>query len=102
MADTALTNASTGINNPHNRSNQIVTVLPDNAFAITKSDSTSYDHPVTVWVGGAGDVVVIPWAQRAEASPTSVTFPALAGSIIPVRVWKIMNATTATSLRGIY
>ena len=77
----------------------MVTAFPTRAFDITPSDETEWvNAAVTVWVGGAGDVVVEPW----EGGNT-VTFGLDAGDVVPVSVRRVLNTgTTATSLRGIY
>lgn len=68
-------------------------------YAITPSDSTDFNiHFRSVYVGGAGDVVII------DKFGSAVTYVGVAaGSIIPMR-GKRVNATntTATSMVGIY
>ena len=74
--------------------------FPAKAVAITKSDSTTYDPPITVYVGGAGNVAIMP-AYDPDATP--VTFVGLAaGQVVPCLASKVMSTnTTATSLVGI-
>lgn len=72
--------------------------FPRSAKAITKSDTDTFERPVNVYVGGAGDVVVIPAGGQA-----AVTFTAQAGSVLPVMVTAVKSAsTTATGLVAIY
>jgi hypothetical protein len=71
-------------------------VFPDNAFAITPAAADTYSHPVTVFVGGAGNVTVIPWGGS-----TAVQYTVPAGGTIPVRV-KAVTAATASALVGSY
>lgn len=72
---------------------------PRKAFAITKSDATVFPRPVTVYVGGVGDVTVVPWSQ--DATVTFVGLPA--GSTVPVEVRMVMSTgTAATAMVGVY
>lgn len=69
------------------------------AVAVTKSDSTVYSPPLSgVWVGGLGDVAVIPAGQD-----SAVTFKAVpAGTLLPVVCSKVMSTnTSATDLVGL-
>lgn len=101
MTTIALKNVSTGQNGYVG--NQAVTVFPDNAIAITKSDTDDYSAPLMVFAGGGGDVAVVPWDRRVESSPTPVVFAVAAGGCVPCRVWKVLSTgTTATGLVGVY
>jgi hypothetical protein len=72
--------------------------LPDGAFAITPSDANTFAQPVSVYVGGAGAVVVTPANGNADVT---ITMPA--GSMIPFRVVAVKaTTTTATLLVGVY
>lgn len=66
------------------------------AAAITKSDTTVQSYSA-IYVGGTGDVAVL-----TEAGNT-VTFSAVpVGTILPIRVTKVLSAgTTATLLLGL-
>lgn len=69
------------------------------AFAITKSDETIFDQPTrALWVGGAGDVAV-----RMMGGET-VTFASVpAGTLLPVRVDKVLSTgTSASAIVGVY
>lgn len=74
--------------------------FPSHAFAITTSDVDTYDPPVNVYVGVAGNVAIVP--SRGDGS-TAVTFVGLAaGSVLPCKALKVMATnTTATTLVGI-
>ena len=64
------------------------------AEAITKSDTADNTYS-GIYVGGTGAVAVV-----TEAG-TTVTFSAVpAGVILPIRVTKVLAATTATLLVG--
>lgn len=66
----------------------LYTVKALNAFALTTSDTTGYNLPVTVYVGGTGNVAIIP-AQG--PSTVTVTFTGVpAGTLLPVQVRAIM------------
>lgn len=75
------------------------TLFPRNAVAVAKSDTVDLPTEMVIYVGGAGDVSVIP-----AGGETPVTFIGLtAGSAVPVMVRRVRNAgTTATSLLGVY
>lgn len=67
--------------------------------AVTKSDSTELVAVRGLWVGGAGDVAVI--AAEDSAAVTIVGVPA--GTLLPIRVRKVMSTnTTATSIVALY
>jgi hypothetical protein len=80
-----------------------VTAPAYGAFAVTKSDSTTFDGvganetpPRSLYVGGTGDVVVTMF------SGDVVTFSAVpAGTILPVCVKQVRTATTATNIIGL-
>ena len=79
---------------------QPVTSLPGtHAVAVTPSDTASFP-PSLIYVGGAGNVAVMPASQETLASPAAVTFIAPpVGSTIPVLCTRVMSTnTTATSL----
>lgn len=75
-------------------------------MSITKSDTTTYgvktngathDRPDYLWIGGAGDIVIV------DAAGTSITYTVPAGTILPVRPYKVMSTnTTATGIVGLY
>ncbi len=63
------------------------------AFAITKSDSTIVNCRA-LYVGGTGDVAVIPIDGTA-----AVTFSAVpAGSLLPIACSKVMSTNTSATL----
>lgn len=70
--------------------------IPDRAIAITPSDATRFAL-AGILVGGAGTVVVEP-----ERGGNTVTINAVAGQTIPLRVVRVLAASTATGLVGIY
>lgn len=74
-------------------------VFPSAAVAITPSDTDTFSHAVTVYVGGAGTVVITPWNGTVD-----VTFAGLAaGSQVPCLARKVhATGTTATNLVAIY
>lgn len=74
-----------------------IPAFPRNAVDIVLGDD--YDTPVTVYVGGAGDISCVPFNCK-----TTHVFKGLrAGQVLPVQV-KRLNAsgTTATNLVGMY
>lgn len=66
--------------------------------AVTKSDSTVIAVCRALWVGGAGDLSLV-FADGGSA----VTIAGVpAGTLLPVQVTKVMDATTATSIVALY
>lgn len=68
-------------------------------FAITKSDATVFSQPTKgLWVGSAGDVNV-----RFLDGTTGIIPSVPAGTLLPVRVDKVLSASTsAGSFFGLY
>lgn len=76
----------------------IVPAFPGAAFAITKSDTDTFAQPVTVYVGGDGDVAITP-----ANGGSTVTFVGMkAGQVVPCRAIAVLAATTATNLVAVY
>lgn len=75
--------------------------LPSAAVAITKSDTDTYSGDgITVYVGVAGNVAIVPACGDRSTAVTFVGVPA--GSVVPCRAYKVMSTnTTAASLVGI-
>ena len=63
-----------------------------NAIAVTKSDATVLTTTRALYVGGAGNISVV----MAGAGNTVVFQGLPAGSLLPIRVTKVLAATTAT------
>lgn len=71
----------------------------DRAVAVTPSDATDLTGVRGVYVGGAGDLVV----RMVNDPTTTVTISTVtAGSLLPLRVTRIMAATTATAITAFY
>jgi len=68
------------------------------AFAVTPSDATIFDQPTrAVFVGAGGTLAV------EMLSGGSVIFEGLsAGALLPIRVRRILAASTASFLVGLY
>lgn len=67
--------------------------------AVTKSDATVLETTRALYIGGAGDVAVI----FADGGSAVTLAGAVAGSILPVQVTKVMSTnTTATSIVALY
>lgn len=68
-------------------------------FAITASDATVFTQPTrAVWVGGAGNVAV-----RFIDGTTITLTGVLAGTLLPIRVDKVLSTgTTASTISGLY
>lgn len=67
-------------------------------YTITKSDTTVLDPPTRgVWVGGAGDLAV-----RLVDGSTVTLVGVPAGTLMPIRADKVLAATTATNISGLY
>jgi|VirMetMinimDraft_7_1064189.scaffolds.fasta_scaffold57002_2 hypothetical protein len=71
----------------------------DRIVAVTASDSTDLTGARGLLVGGAGDVAV----RMINAPDTTVTMTGIvAGAILPLRVTRVMAATTATNITALY
>lgn len=68
------------------------------AAAVTKSDSTVLAPTRALWVGGAGNLSVIFADDSSAVTITGVT----AGSLLPISVKQVMDATTATNMVAIW
>lgn len=70
--------------------------LPEFGAVVTPSDTGHLEQPATLFVGGAGNVKVLPAGSDAAA----VTFTGVAaGSILPIVVVRVYNTdTTATNI----
>jgi hypothetical protein len=70
----------------------------EKAATVTPSDVTVVNFRA-LYVGGAGDLVVV---MRGDASNTPVTFPSVpAGAILPIAVKQVRAATGASSIVGL-
>lgn len=78
----------------------ITTTMPDNAIALDVSAADAeFPFPVHIWVGGAGNVKVVP--ANAVSGNVTITMPA--GMPIPFRVRAVISSgTTATALIAVY
>jgi hypothetical protein len=65
--------------------------------AVTPSDSTDLSGSRALWVGGAGNVVVM-----AANDTVAVTLVVPAGTLLPIFARRVMAATTATSIVAMY
>lgn len=73
-----------------------------NAFVITPSSNTLAISTRSIYVGGAGDITVLPVGYKQE-TPVAITFTAVpAGTILPIRVSVVYANTIATNLLGLY
>ena len=75
------------------------TTLPAySAKSITPSDTDEFPVTRAIYVGSAGDIVVV------MGDGTQLTFAgAVAGSVLPIRVKKVLSTdTTASSLIALY
>lgn len=67
--------------------------------AVTKSDATILPTTRALYIGGAGDVAVV----FADGGSAVTLAGALAGTILPVQVTKVMSTnTTATNIVAFY
>lgn len=71
---------------------------PQNAAAVTPSDSTNLTNRGILYVGGAGALSII------TAGGQTVTLPAVAaGTILPIQVSRVrVTGTTATGIFVLY
>lgn len=67
--------------------------------AVTASDSTDLTGVRGLHIGGAGDVAV---RMIGDPSTTVTIASVAAGTILPIRVTRVMAATTATDITAFY
>lgn len=73
---------------------------PDNAIAVTPSDTNTFAGPVGIQVSAAGNVAVVPWGGLAS-NVVIVGLPV--GGILGFRVSAVKaTSTTATGIVGFY
>jgi len=71
----------------------------DKVAAVTPSDSTDLTGARALFVGGEGNVAV----RMINDPSTTVTLTGVTvGSILPLRVTRVMAATTATNITALY
>ena len=71
----------------------------DRVAVVTASDSTDLTGVRGLYIGGEGDVSV----RMINAPGTTVVIAGVAaGVILPIRVTRVMAATTATSITAFY
>lgn len=71
----------------------------DKIAAVTASDSTDLTGTRGLLVGGAGNLAV----RMINDPTTTVTITGVvAGAILPLRVTRVMAATTATNITALY
>jgi hypothetical protein len=91
----------TGAPNPAKGISGRITSRPPNAIAITPDPVKVYDPPIELYVGGAGNVLVVPYGRNSDATVLFTAAPA--GSMLPVLCKQVLAAaTTATQLVGIF
>lgn len=74
---------------------------PGMAFAVTPSDAADQNYAFQVYVGGTGNVSVIP-ADSPDGTPV-VFMGVPAGSMVPCMVRRVrVTGTTATNMTGVY
>lgn len=89
-----------GEQNPGPQYRDRVTLLPPHAEAVTPSDSTEFEGPVSIFVGGDGDVSVVP---ALPAGASAITLTMSAGDFVPFLVRKVnATGTTATNLVAVW
>jgi hypothetical protein len=85
-----------------------INIQGENAVWVSATDSTSIVfEPGTLYVGGAGTVVLLPFVSQGASTATNaaaVTFPTVpAGTILPVLTRRVIaTGTTATGFVIIY
>jgi len=79
-----------------------VPAFPSNADALTPNDTVGVDSAFHVYVGGGGDVTIVP-ADKANDGDTRTFKNVPAGAIVPCMArWVVATGTTATDLLKVY
>ena len=71
----------------------------DRVAVVTASDSTDLTGVRALYVGGAGDLSV---RMVNDPTTTVVISTVAAGTLMPLRVTRVMAATTATAITALY
>jgi hypothetical protein len=72
------------------------TLIPSNYANVTPSDTTPVSASLGLYIGVSGSVVVM------GANGVQATFQALAGQYLSGKFYKVMAATTASSIVALY
>jgi hypothetical protein len=79
-----------------------ITSFPPQAVAVTPDDNVIFEQPSTIYVGGAGNVQVLPaYPTDGNGQPngSAVVFSGLpAGSVIPCLVSRVYATNTTATL----
>lgn len=76
--------------------NGLKTTFPSRAEAVTPADGTVFTVPSVIYVGGGGNVSVVPWDPL---TPGPITYIIPDGGVVPVAVRTVRSTgTTATSM----
>ena len=82
--------------------NQQITAFPPHAVALIDADQI-FQQASTIYVGGTGDVEVIPYYPPTDTTTSVIFYSIPAGGVVPVLVKGIKAAgTTATNMVRIY
>lgn len=77
------------------------TEFPEKARAVTADDNVRFKTASTIYVGGGGNVRVIPWGMQDDQAVTFVGIPT--GGYVPCQVRAVLSSgTTATSMVRVY
>lgn len=77
-----------------------VTMFPPHAETVKPSDSEEYPSPVSIYVGGGGDVSVVPALPVGAAA---ITVTVADGGFVPFMVRKVnATGTTATNILAVW
>ena len=73
--------------------------FPGGALAVTPSDADTFSRPVTLYIGGSGNIAIKP----GNGVAANLTIAVLAGTVLPVTALAVLaTGTTATGIVAIY
>lgn len=76
--------------------------MPHKAFAITPSNTDTFDQPVMVMCTVAGNVNVIPFAGDEDGTATAIVVPMVAGDVLPFCVQQVKSTSTTATVIGVF
>ena len=76
--------------------------MPHKAFAITPSDTDTFDHPVMIKCTVAGNVNVVPFAGDEDGTATALVIPMAVGEVLEFCVQQVKSNSTTATVIGIF
>lgn len=76
--------------------------MPHKAFAITPSDTDTFDQPVMIKCTVAGNVNVVPFAGDEDGTATALVIALEVGDVLEFCVKQVKSTSTTATVIGIF